>query len=148
MGPRKQNQFIKRPLFSHMVPIFSLVKAAAVVVLRARKQEKQSKQKQNMENKANGKDIRRTLQRAYFIQTIEEAFSLDGGSRKWNLSFLRSARCQIYTSNVRTVTFILQNCLYDFVWLCVLTCISSNFQFFLLKLSAVCIFWIVLMCWY
>jgi len=115
MGPRKQNQFIKRPPFSHMVPIFSLVKAAAVVVLRARKQEKQSKQKQNMENKANGKDIRRTLQRAYFIQTIEEAFSLDGGSRKWNLSFLRSARCQIYTSYVRTVTFILQNCLYDLV---------------------------------
>ena len=114
MGPRIQNQFLKRPPFSHMVPIFSLVKAAAVVVLVAIKQEKQSKQKQNMENKANGKDIRRTLQRVYFIQTIEEAFSLDGGSRKWNLSFLRPAYCQIYSSYVRTVAFILQNCLVSY----------------------------------
>jgi hypothetical protein len=34
------------------------------------------------------------------------------------------------------------------VWYCVCNCVSSNFKFiFLLKLSAVCIFWIVLMCW-
>jgi len=35
------------------------------------------------------------------------------------------------------------------VWLCCSTCFSANFNFFfLLKLSAVCTFWIVLMCWY
>jgi len=34
------------------------------------------------------------------------------------------------------------------VWLCGSTCFSLNFNFFfLLKLSAVCTFWIVLMCW-
>ena len=66
---------------------------------------------------------------------------MDGGSRKWNLSFLRSARCQIYTCYVRTVTF-------RAVWFCGWTCFSPNFNFFfLLKLSAVCTFWIVLMCW-
>jgi hypothetical protein len=34
------------------------------------------------------------------------------------------------------------------VWYCVCTCVSSKFKFFffLLKLSAVCTFWIVLMC--
>jgi hypothetical protein len=35
------------------------------------------------------------------------------------------------------------------VWLYVLTCVSLNFEiflFFLLKLNAVCTFWIVLMC--
>jgi len=37
------------------------------------------------------------------------------------------------------------------VWLCCSTYFSANFNFFfffLLKLSAVCTFWIVLMCWY
>jgi hypothetical protein len=34
------------------------------------------------------------------------------------------------------------------VWYCVCTCVLSKFEFFfLLKLSAVCTFWIVLMCW-
>jgi len=35
------------------------------------------------------------------------------------------------------------------VWYCVCTCVSSKFEFFffLLKLNAVCTFWIVLMCW-
>jgi len=35
------------------------------------------------------------------------------------------------------------------VWHCICNCVSSNFEFFflLLKLSVVCIFWIVLMCW-
>ena len=34
------------------------------------------------------------------------------------------------------------------VWHCACNCVSSNFEiFFLLKLSAVCTFWIVLMCW-
>jgi len=33
-------------------------------------------------------------------------------------------------------------------WYCVCNCVLSNFKFFfLLKLSAVCTFWIVLMCW-
>jgi hypothetical protein len=34
-------------------------------------------------------------------------------------------------------------------WTCVWTCVWSNFKFFyfLLKLSVVCTFWIVLMCW-
>ena len=36
------------------------------------------------------------------------------------------------------------------VWHYVCNCVSLNFEyfFFLLKLSAVCTFWIVLMCWY
>ena len=34
------------------------------------------------------------------------------------------------------------------VWYCVYICVSSKFKFFfLLKLSTVCTFWIVLMCW-
>jgi hypothetical protein len=34
------------------------------------------------------------------------------------------------------------------VWLCRWTCVWSNFNLFiLLKLSVVCIFWIILMCW-
>jgi len=33
------------------------------------------------------------------------------------------------------------------VWYCVCNCVLSNFEFFLLKLNAVCTFWIVLMCW-
>jgi len=44
----------------------------------------------------------------------------------------------------------LESCLLGSVWLCCSTCFSANFKFFffLLKLSAVCTFWIVLMCWY
>jgi len=47
------------------------------------------------------------------------------------------------------LSFFFYKCILGSVWLCDSTCFSSNFKFFfLLKLSAVCTFWIILMCWY
>jgi hypothetical protein len=68
---------------------------------------------------------------------------------KYQLNFIFYNCDILVTSGKKILTAVLIDL--GSVWLCCSTCFSANFNllfFFLLKLSAVCTFWIVLICWY